>query len=229
MWTIEERLSTLLEDGRWKVEFFSGELIQALETKYPLVPLGDLVKVSRATIDPQQDPEKEFNYIGLEHVESNTGDLVRFEPRLGKEIRSRSKVFSEGAILYGRLRPYLNKVFLAEGPIKYGICSGEFFVLVPDESAVRPLLLRFLLASPYVVESIARFQSGAALPRAPIKDMLEIKLPLPPMKIQLKIEAFLRDAELQRREIRQQLEAMPTVTMTAFLQALQSGRLPESS
>ena len=139
MWTAVHNFSRLIQDGRWKVEFFSGEAEVAPTSVYPLVSLSSLVKESRATVDPQETPERMFNYIGMENVESHVGDLVVFEPKAGADIRSRSKVFAPDNVLYGRLRPYLNKVYLAAGRVAEGICSGEFFVLVPDTTTRSPL------------------------------------------------------------------------------------------
>src|SRR5437899_12976380 len=134
MWIRTESFQKLLAEGRWKVEFFSGEADNAPKSRYPLVRLGEIVQESQKALDPQTEPNRLFNYLGLEHVKSVTGDLVGFQPRSGSEILSRSKVFSEGNVLYGRLRPYLNKVYLAVGIVSEGICSGEFFVLFPDRS-----------------------------------------------------------------------------------------------
>jgi restriction endonuclease S subunit len=224
MWFGVQRFSDLVESNRWKVEFFSGATESAPESCYPLVMLGDVVRESRETVDPQSTPGQLVNYLGLEHVESLTGDLSSFSPRYGRDVKSRCKVFREGAILYGRLRAYLNKVYVAEGDVGEGICSGEFYVLVPDQSRILPRVLRAILASSYVLDQIAKFQSGAALPRVPIGDLLGIRIPLPPMEQQHKLDRFIHAADLRRRRLRAILDAMPQHVAGAVTAHLRSGQ-----
>jgi type I restriction enzyme S subunit len=224
VWTGTRRFDDLLLDGRWKVEFFAGELEADADSAYPLVRLSELAQESRVTINPLDEPDRAFNYLGMENVESLTGELIRFAPRLGSGILSRSKMFTEGNVLYGRLRPYLNKVYLARGPVSEGICSGEFFVLVPDCDRIRPILLRYLLSSPFVVEYLARFQSGAALPRVPIKDLLALKVPVPPMEDQMVFESSLVAFEDRRAALQAELARVTSGALAALQQSLEDGR-----
>ncbi|MFH2010034.1 MAG: hypothetical protein ABI333_25785 [bacterium] len=223
MWTGTIPFETLAADGRWKVELWSCEA-GTVEAGYPLVRLGELVGEVRQTVDPQAEPERLLCYVGLEHIESGTGDLVGYEPRLGRAVRSRSKVFGAGNVLFGRLRPLLNKVYLAcDEQVAEGICSGELLVLVPDRSRVLPRVLRYLLASPYVQGHIARFQTGAALPRVSAADLLSLKLPVPPLADQRVLEETLRRADLDRRRLRAELQGHPEETMNRFVQSLRRG------
>lgn len=224
MWKKSVSFKDISIKGRWNVEFFSGITDIGCNSKYPLVKIKDVVKESRRTIDPQSSPNQLFNYIGLENIETLTGDLVGFKPRRGAEIHSRSKVFSQGDVLYGRLRPYLNKVYLVEEEVTEGICSGEFYVLIPYQLKILSRILRYLLASPYVLNQVARFQSGAALPRVPIQDLMEITIPLPPMSDQIKIEKCLLASDIKRHELRRQLDDLPISTMQIFMNGLENGK-----
>ncbi|QLH38562.1 MAG: hypothetical protein HWD60_05810 [Defluviicoccus sp.] len=64
--------------------------------------------------------------------------LLNTQP--ANELKSLSSVFKAGDILYGRLRPYLNKVFRPEFD---GLCSAEFIVLVPNKAIDGGYLQRF--------------------------------------------------------------------------------------
>jgi hypothetical protein len=224
MWTTVEAFARLEAAGRWDVEAIAGSPQAVPDSAYPLVRLGELVRESREALEPRRQPDRPFNYVGLEHVEPLTGDLVGFAPRLGGAIRSRSKIFRAGYILYGRLRPSLNKVYLAREPVAEGVCSGEFFVLVPDAARLRPLLLRHTLAAPYVVEHLARRQSGAALPRVALADLLDVRVPLPPAAHQAHMEARLAAAEAKRRRLRQEWRQLPAATTAALLHSYRQGR-----
>ena len=225
MWTKQVPFSALLRDLRWKVEFFSGDAETRPDTAYQLVRLAEIVRESRETIDPQSESNRQFNYLSLENVASHTGDLVGFSPRFGREIKSRTKVFTEGNILYGRLRPNLNKVFVADEVLREGICSGEFYVLIPDRRKIVPVVLRSILASPFVREHIAKFQSGAALPRVPIGDLMNVLLPLPPMEDQLRIARFIVTRDRTRIALQRELENLPRSTEAALVQCIQKGNV----
>jgi hypothetical protein len=223
MWGAVEPFARLKAAGRWDVEAFAGTAHAAAESAYPLVRLGELVRESREALEPRRQPGRLFHYLGLEHVEPLTGDLVGFAPRRGSEIRSRSKIFRAGYVLYGRLRPALNKVYLARGPVAEGICSTEFFVLVPDAARIGPLLLRYTLASPGVVAHLVRLASGAALPRVALGDLLEVQVPLPPRPHQERIEAFLAASEARRCQLREELRQLPAATMAALGRSFRQG------
>jgi hypothetical protein len=84
--------------------------------------LGEINAPSRDRAHPQDEPD--LPYVGLvEHVESQTMRLLG----RGKtsDLKSSSVRFSEGDVLYGKMRSYLNKVWLAEFD---GLCSVEFLV-----------------------------------------------------------------------------------------------------
>src|SRR5437667_3543777 len=62
-------------------------------------------------------------YVGMEHVESEAMRLIGTVP--ASELKSSAVRFWPGDVLYGRLRPYLNKVLR---PDFEGLCSPEFLV-----------------------------------------------------------------------------------------------------
>ena len=207
-------LATLIASEMWKADSFVATKTTRESAAHPMVALSHLVEY----------PKHAFSYIGLEHVASHTGDLLGFGPRVGTEVLSRSKVFRSGDILYGRLRPYLNKVFVAAPPAHEGICSGEFFVLVPDVAQVQPVLLRALLASKFVRESIAGLHTGSALPRLQLDDLLRVRLPIPPPEQQASIVAALQQLATVRLRARSLLDEQPDLAEQELRDALTLGR-----
>lgn len=219
--------SELAAQRRWKVEFFCSDASGSKCTAYPLVVLGDLLNERRETLDPQQYPSHVFNYLGLEHVQPLTGDLTEgYEPRAGRAVLSRSKIFYKGDILYGRLRPSLNKVFVADESISEGICSAEFYVLVPDAKRVLPHFTRALLASRYVQDVVKGMTTGSALPRLQLGDLLEIEVPLPPLDVQEDYESKLIVLGATRRKLTAELLEGPAAESDALVNALEAGTPP---
>ena len=99
-------------------------------------------------------------YPGVEFEDINSG-----EGTLNKDIRKKNivkigKLFSNGDVLFGKLRPYLKNILLAEFT---GIAIGDFWVLHPQK--VTSELLYILLNSREFMR-IANISSGSKMPRA---------------------------------------------------------------
>ncbi|MHB8303548.1 MAG: restriction endonuclease subunit S [Acidobacteriaceae bacterium] len=214
----------LTERGRWKVEFFcSPESSNDRPDAAGLVPIRSLVRERKESVDPSGLGNAIVNYIGLEHIQSMTGELVDyFTPRIAKEVKSRSKVFKEEDVLFGRLRPSLNKVMVARGSVCEGICSTEIFVLIPDKTVVLPMVLRYLLSSHYIQKHALRLQSGTALPRMNLDDLLDIEVPVPPLKVQRKLEAELNRRFGELTELRKRVEQLPEMILQDFLKTAEA-------
>lgn len=104
-----------------------------------------------------REPATEGDYIGLEHVESETGRLLA----VNSETEPAGAItFRSGDVLYGKLRPYLRKVFAA--PFD-GRCSSEFLVL--RALGADPRFLSYLLLSSPVTEWCVTNSDGAKMPR----------------------------------------------------------------
>ncbi len=97
------------------------ENLPELLTGWVETQLGGIVYLSDEKVEPLAI--QEMPYIGLEHIEKDTGKLLG----IGKsnEVRSTKSKFYSGDLLYGKLRPYLNKVYLANFD---GVCSTDILV-----------------------------------------------------------------------------------------------------
>jgi type I restriction enzyme S subunit len=69
--------------------------------------LGEVVRPNRPRVKPESMPDAPF--IGMEHIEAHTMKLLGTVP--AATMKSSAVHFKPGDVLYGRLRPYLNKVF----------------------------------------------------------------------------------------------------------------------
>ena len=215
--------SALRKRDQWKVEYFIAEDASFASEAYPMVRLGELLVERRETMDPSDHAEHLFNYIGLENVESHTGDLIGFEPCRGATIRSRSKIYRGGDILYGRLRPYLNKVLFVDDGLGAGICSGEFIVLQADAARIAPAFCRHLLASSLVQERISGLQVGSTHPRLGVGDLYDIQVPVPPLAVQARMLAAIDQSERRRRQAKADAAALGGQLSEALIDCLRSG------
>lgn len=163
--------------------------------------LGELFTRQTKTILPTNAQNQDFNYIGLENIESNTGEIINFKTSSGINIKSNKSFFRTGDVLYGKLRPYLNKVWLAEFD---GICSTDIWVLQANANLIKALILATLLKSNLVVSRMSTVMTGTNLPRANSFsfDNLEVKIPTlnEQQKIVEKLEAVQNYKKLLQKE-----------------------------
>jgi len=145
--------------------------------------LGDV-----CAFDKAQGIHRGLPYVGLEHIESHTARFIgSTDP---KPVKSSTFRFSDGHVLYGRLRPYLNK---ALAPDFEGHCSTEIFPLKPSRELTREFLLYWLLADE-TCERINATSTGARMPRAQMNEVMEFDFPLPPLSEQQRIVGLLDEA-----------------------------------
>jgi type I restriction enzyme M protein len=188
------------QEAKGKIKTFRNQIFSLLE-KYSKGNVSDLCNVSNEKCNSHENPDKEFLYLGLEHIESNTGNYSNnFEQ--GHNILSTKNVFCKNDVLYGKLRPYLNKVVIAKND---GICSTDILVL---KSKV-PQILKYALLSEAFVKQTSDLMKGVSLPRIGINDFLTQKIPVPSLSEQQKIVTEIEKIEAQIAEEEKITEVIP--------------------
>lgn len=159
--------------------------IPDLPSHWGLSRLAHCVRLVR----DKQVPNNGDLYVGLENVSSWTG---RFIPGQDGEVEGDSTKMPAGAVLLGKLRPYLAKSYLSD---RDGWCSSEFFVMLPQELDGR--YLHYLTLSRGFVDTVAGSTYGAKMPRANWEYVGKLKIPVPSWDEQKAIARFL-DLETAR-------------------------------
>lgn len=138
-----------------------------------------------------EKPE-ELTYVGLENVESKTGRLLLEFPT--ENVDSIVSTFQPGDVLFGKLRPYLAKVFYSDF---FGVCTSELMVLRPISKLIDSKYLSYLLLSDGFINLVHSTTYGAKMPRANPNDILDISICRPLLDEQKQIARFL-DRETTR-------------------------------
>jgi len=153
---------------------------------WPSVPVGDVFRKSEHTVLPES-LDGPVTYLGLENITQNIGEIegnvVTEKPG---DIKSLKNIFKPRDILYGKLRPNLNKVWLAD---RKGICSTDIFVIEALEGMVDPALYAYLFRSGRFNDAVMGQLKGAQLPRIGWSSFAELQIPLPPLEVQKEIVA----------------------------------------
>ena len=170
--------------------------------------LGEIVDFIRDT-EKEADPEK---YIGLANIESNTGELASTTEEPGK---GQCFIFQNGDVLYGRLRPYLNKVWSAD---RDGVCSTEFHVLriKPSSLPIHSDYLAAALRSSLVVAQTKHMMTGNTHPRLANNDVMDLLVPIPNEATQTEIVLEIRHRRDQARRLRREAEEEWEVAKARF-------------
>ncbi len=162
----QSKLQETFANGKLKIE--SGEW----EEK----KLGEVCQY-----DKNKNTRTDLPYVGLENIESNTGKFIG--SKKPSQVKSSTFYFSSQHILYGRLRPYLNKVLL---PDFSGHCSTEIFPIKANKLTVREFLFYWFMMDA-TVSKINATWTGARMPRANMKEVINFYIGIPPLPEQKRI------------------------------------------
>lgn len=130
-----------------------------------------------------ESQKSDLRYIGMENIVSNTGELT--ETIL--EAEGVANIFHQNEILFGKLRPYLAKVYLAQMD---GICSTEFLVYKTSKQIFNKFAF-YLMICPNFIETVNSSTYGTKMPRANSDFLANLSIPIPPLPEQLAIAEFL--------------------------------------
>lgn len=181
--------------------------------------LGDLVTVCRPRSDPREFPDMPF--VGMDNVEAHTMRLLGTVP--AGTMRSNATHFLPQDVLYGRLRPYLNKVL---APSFEGLASAEFIPLTPEPGIDRDFVRYRVNAADFV--SFTSHLDEGDRPRVDWNGIRQFPVALPPSAEQPRItEAIdsyltrLDDAAASLKRVQAKLKEY----RAAVLKAAVEGRL----
>jgi len=161
-----------------------------LDSKHEMVLLADACERVTDVIDPLSCTGK-ISYIGLENIEANSGSLVGEITSQFESIKSLKAKFKENDILYGKLRPNLNKVHLVNFP---GICSTDILVFRAKTNA-NARYLSLILRSQQFNSEVLKGLKGAQLPRVSANHLFNLEIPLPSLEIQEQIVAEIETSQ----------------------------------
>ncbi|MGB9428310.1 MAG: restriction endonuclease subunit S [Gammaproteobacteria bacterium] len=124
-------------------------------------------------------------YVGLEHIDSGAFQLNRFGHP--DNVTSAKTRFQGGDILYGKLRPYLDKAILVD---RGGICSTDILVLRPKPNVVAAYVLGLVHSEAFRDQATATTR-GVNHPRTSWNGVSSFECLPPPKPEQEKIAAVL--------------------------------------
>lgn len=136
--------------------------------------LSDLVDLVSDVVHPGDDQSPAEDFVGLQHVESNTGRQLGSDTLEG--LKGRKFRFQPGDVVYGYLRPYLNKVWVADHA---GLCSVDQYVLRP-KAGVDAELIGYVLRGQATLDAAISLTHSLQLPRLRSGLLMSLHIPTVP-------------------------------------------------
>ncbi len=191
------------EDNSYYLQ--SGELVESLRDwgfeelpdTWSICCLGELcdygncINVDAANIDDSAW------MLDLEDIEKDTGIVLQKIRKAERNAASTKHLFHKGQVLYSKLRPYLNKVVLAD---EDGYCTSEILPL-EFERNILPQYARYYLMSPAFLRYANKCSYGVKMPRLGTADGKKAVISIPPLNEQVRIVATIEQSFAQLNSI----------------------------
>ena len=170
--------STLVEAGRWDIDFhLPPQEIKKFEGG-KVVKISELADVRKLKRDPTSKPEELFLYIDIASVDVSTGSISNPQELTGDEAPSRArKVVAAHDIIVSTCRPTRGAVAVVPIELHNQIASTAFTVLAP-KSGVNPYFLHFVLRLESTKEQFRKWSTGSSYPAILDEDVQKTRVPL---------------------------------------------------
>ena len=169
----------------------TGELVESLEDwdfeelpdSWSVCCLGELCDYGNCTNIDTADIADSAWILDLEDIEKDSGVVLQKVRQGERNAGSTKHRFHKGQVLYSKLRPYLNKVVLAD---EDGYCTSEILPL-EFERNILPQYARYFLMSPAFLRYANKCSYGVKMPRLGTADGKKAIISVPPVKEQKRI------------------------------------------
>jgi len=145
--------------------------------------LGFLTNYGQCDKAEPEDAKSNTWIVELEDIEKETSRLLNRVTFSERPFKSSKNRFSCGDVLYGKLRPYLNKVLIADDD---GVCTTEIIPVRPF-NGITSEYLSILLKSPSFIRYANESTHGMNMPRLGTDKAINALTPLAPVNEQINI------------------------------------------
>lgn len=188
--------------------------------------LGEIVPYGKTQKCVLGDITGDTWVLELEDVEKESSKLLSRKEAKERPFKSTKNRFKEGDVLYGKLRPYLNKVIIAD---REGVCSTEIIPLDAEPFVFNRYLFYWLKTRDFL-NYVNEVSYGVNMPRLGTKDGVAAPFFLAPLAEQKAIAEKLDTLMAQMERTKDRLERIPKILKRfrqSVLAAAVSGKLTE--
>ncbi|MCG9734351.1 restriction endonuclease subunit S [Pseudoalteromonas sp. S4488] len=190
------------------------------------VTLGDIVDYGKAEKCRLEDVSPSTWVLELEDIQKESSKLIKRVDAAERQFKSTKNKFKSGDVLYGKLRPYLNKVIIAD---QEGVATTEVIPMDASPHVDNRYLLYWLKGDKFL-SYVNEVSYGVNMPRLGTKDGKAAPFVLPPIAEQKVIAEKLDKLFVKVDSIKTHLDTIPD-TLKRFRQSVLttavSGKLTE--
>lgn len=190
------------------------------------VQLGDVVSYGKTQKCELSDVTDDTWVLELEDIEKESSRIISRKTAKERPFKSTKNWFERGNVLYGKLRPYLNKVVVADTD---GVCTTEIIPLDAEPFVLNRYLFHWLKTRDFL-NYVNEVSYGVNMPRLGTKDGVAAPFVLAPLAEQKVIADKLDTLLAQVENTKARLERIPQILRRfrqSVLAAAVSGRLTE--
>jgi type I restriction enzyme S subunit len=183
-----------------------------------LTPIRDLVKKTHH-LDPKKLGQDSFTYVDISSVDKDTKRITEPQTLLVGDAPSRArKEIKENDVLVATVRPNLNGVAIVPSQYDNQIASTGFCVLRSDTEQLDPNYLFYFTQTDYFISHLTELSTGAGYPAVSDEDILDARIPLPPLTEQKRIASLLARADRLRQLRRTAHDLGDALLQSVFLE-----------
>jgi type I restriction enzyme S subunit len=199
------------------VSFQDADKVKLKETEIGMIPetwkassIGAIAKL-QGKVNVNSD-----NFVSFEHIESGTGKILWVDS--AKRYKTKTP-FVKGTLLYGKIRPYLNKVWLAEID---GFCTNDIIRIVTVDCDIA--FLKYILLAPEFVKYATEKSTGTKMPRVNWDAITRYKITLPGIPEQQQIASILSSVD-KKIDVEEQKKNALQETFNSLLKDLMTAKV----
>lgn len=172
--------------------------VYPLPTGWNWMKFSDVSTIMSNLVDPSG--YSDYPHVAPDNIQRNTGVLLDYVSIKESGVKSPKHLFSEGQIIYSKIRPYLSKVIIA--PFD-GLCSADMY---PISTRLDTNYLFLFMLSPYFLEKASTAGSRSVLPKINQKELSNIMVPVCSLNEQKEIILITNDLLLKNNESLNQIK-----------------------
>lgn len=175
---------------------------EACEEKEP-IPIRNIV-LETNNWNKRKNPRESFEYIEISGIDNKSGLIKKTRSVLGSKAPSRAqRVVHFNDVIFATTRPYLKNIAVVPAELDNQIASSGFCVLRANPNKLLPSWLYFLTRSDFFINQIVVNQEKNAYPSVTNNEVLDAKIPIPPIKKQKKIIEYLENIRGKEEQLKQ--------------------------
>ena len=194
MQEVEQARQAILDELEASEALSAAYLREVFESdeaqEWDRIAFGEIATITASIVDPTLPEYQPLPYISGANIESGTRRLLYVNSILDEGQTSGKYLFDEGDVLYSKLRPYLQKVALADFT---GLCSADMYPIKTDPRNLNADYASWLLLSQDFTDYANGESARSRMPKLNRQSLFSYIAPVPPLSTQLEMANYLNE------------------------------------